>query len=539
MNKLYLLAITFVIAGLMITSATSLPVTSDSKDIQPEQLPECMWSTCQLKNAQSIGTSGDVAPLFAGNQITAGEYDEYRPSIALDPSGRFFVGFDFTEDGSTYYPVFTYSEDGGSTWADGAYFSESANSKKPDCDYKTTGFFATMDPPFDNTGQVVIVDATVLEEPTGMIWDLVPNADTIQDIHIATYTHEGPSGDPGLWNWGVVAMTGNNYYAEPDIIECPLILYSVSETQGTYSWYTNSAGCKHASVDIDLVTNMSYAVYDRAVTGKYQLFLRKDNFGTWTGSGGHPSVTSKSIIGAGNLTYPDIIAEANNVLLVAQTDEAGNQDIVCYHSSNGMSSYTSTIVANDAEDEKSPQLTWIKPGVAVCTYLRGTEAYFKATEDNGASWSTEVRVSDEEIDPVEDHALTVAGINGNAYAIWQDGRGDNVDIYWDQFYTVAAPNVQIGTIAGGVGKVTMEVKNIGTGEATNVDWSISVKGGMLGRINVSTSGVIPSIAAGGATTVQTDKFIFGFGAITIQLTASGATGSKTGKVLFILVRNIL
>jgi hypothetical protein len=84
----------------------------------------------------------------------------------------------------------------------------------------------------------------------------------------------------------------------------------------------------------------------------------------------------------------------------------------------------------------------------------------------------------------------------------------------------------------------MDVLNTGTGAAADIDWSISVSGGILGRINVTTTGNIASLAAGGSQTVQTDKFIFGLGAITIQLTAGQAVASKTGKVLFILVRNI-
>jgi hypothetical protein len=84
----------------------------------------------------------------------------------------------------------------------------------------------------------------------------------------------------------------------------------------------------------------------------------------------------------------------------------------------------------------------------------------------------------------------------------------------------------------------MEVKNIGTGPATNVSWSISVKGGILNRINVTTTEIILSLPASGTETVQTDKFIFGLGALTIQLAAGSATASKTGKVFLIFVRNI-
>jgi hypothetical protein len=546
MNKLYLLAITLVIAGLLITSATSMPVTSDLKDTQSEPQPQYMVVHREsLKPMNSGGSSGSGAlPLFAGQQITAGEYDEYRPSISVDASGRFFIAFEgIGEDLVTYYPIVTYSEDGGATWADAGYWPDSAGSIKPDVDCNTHGFYGTFDPPAGADAQIWFIDATDITNILGGPWDFTGTGlEQFENMHIGTYTHEGPEGDPGVWNFGGIAFTGYNGYQGADVSGCPYILYPTSDGYATIGWITNTAGCKHASFDIDQLKNYSYAAYDQLVTGKYQLLVRKDNFGGWTYNPPpadywtHPYVNSKKIIGVGNLTYPDVIAELNHVIIVAQSDEAGNQDIVCYYSANGGSSYANTIVTSGAEDEISPQLAWIKEGVAVCTYLKGTEAYFRKTTDYGATWSDETRVSDEVIDPVEDHAMSICGMNGNAYAIWQDGRGDNVDIYWDLFTTEAAPNVQIGTVAGGIGKVTMEVKNIGTGAASNVPWTISVKGGILHRINVTTSDVISSIAAGGAQTVQTDKFIFGFGALSVQLTAGAATGTKTGRVILILVK---
>jgi hypothetical protein len=95
MNKLYLLAITFVIAGLMITSATSMPVTSNSKETQQELIPQSVCAPCRIVNPLNIDNSASgAASLFAGNAITDGDYNEYRPSIAVDGSGRFFVSFD-------------------------------------------------------------------------------------------------------------------------------------------------------------------------------------------------------------------------------------------------------------------------------------------------------------------------------------------------------------------------------------------------------------------------------------------------------------
>lgn len=541
MKKLYLLAITFVIAGLMITSATSIPVTNDSEET--EMTPEYVWLPVQRVSAVKTSDSqGDMAPLFVGNQITAGDYDSYRPAMAADPSGRFFASFDGTEDGSVYYPILTYSLDGGTTWGDFAYFPDSAGATKPDVDFKPTGFYATFSPPWDYNGQIWVIDASVIDDPAGSYWDFGSyNLNEFTDTHIATYTHAGPD-DDGAWNWGGLAMTGYNGYNGADVVGCPYVFYQTNaEGSGVIGWLNNAAGCEHATTDIDLVTNMSYSVYDREVTGQYQILVRKDNFGTWTQSGdyySHPNAGTKTLVGTGNLTYPDVIADSGNILIVVQSDEAGNQDIVCYYSTNGGTSYAPVVVANDPADELYPQITWIKTGVAVCTYMRGSEAYYKATEDFGATWSTEQRVSDEQITTVEDHAMTISGMNGNAYAIWQDGRGGILDIFWDSFYNVASPNVQIGTVAGGVGKVTMEVLNTGTGAATDIDWSISVKGGILGRINVTTTGTIASLAAGASQVVQTNKFIFGLGSITIQLTAGQAVASKTGKVTLFFVRKI-
>ncbi|MBN1280418.1 MAG: hypothetical protein JXA00_02085 [Candidatus Thermoplasmatota archaeon] len=540
MKKLYLLAITVVIAGLMMTSATSMPTSTDAQDDQPTA--EFLALPCQIVSAVQPGASrsNDVGSLFAGSQITAGDYDEYRPSIAADTSGTLFVACDASEDGSIYYPTFTHSLDNGATWEPGGYFPDSAGASKPDVDYKPSGFYATFSPPFDFSGQIWVVDATDIANIAASYWDFGSyGIDTFEDMHIATYTHEGPAGDPGAWNFGGLAFTGYNGYSGATQSGAPFVFYSDSETSGVIGWINGVTDCEHASTDIDLVTNMSYAVYDRSVGGLYQLLVRKDNFGVWSSSGGyysHPMVFQKAITSTGNLKYPDVCAENNQVLAVAQCDVAGNQDIVCYYSSNGMSTFTQSIVADSTGDELYPQITLIKEGVAVCAYIRGTEAYYKVTMDYGVTWSAEARMSDEQISPSEDHALTLAGMSGKTYGIWQDNRGPNVDIYFDTFYQVAAPNVQIGTVGGGIGKITMEVLNTGTGEATDVAWSISVKGGLLGRINVTSTGVIPTLAASGAEVVQTDAFILGLGSLAIELSAGPATMTKTGKVFLFFTK---
>ena len=79
------------------------------------------------------------------------------------------------------------------------------------------------------------------------------------------------------------------------------------------------------------------------------------------------------------------------------------------------------------------------------------------------------------------------------------------------------PLIEIGEITTGFGSVTAEVKNIGASKATNVSWSIALKGGLilLGR---HTNDTITEIQPGFSTPIQTG-FLLGIGRITITITA--------------------
>jgi hypothetical protein len=95
-------------------------------------------------------------------------------------------------------------------------------------------------------------------------------------------------------------------------------------------------------------------------------------------------------------------------------------------------------------------------------------------------------------------------------------------------HILALPHIVIGTIAGGLG-VTAEIKNIGTGIATDVNWSISLEGGfvLLGR---QTTGTFTKIMPGFSPKATTG-FVFGFGTVSIHVTANNA--DKTATALLI------
>jgi|GEM_PF-2951114 len=83
----------------------------------------------------------------------------------------------------------------------------------------------------------------------------------------------------------------------------------------------------------------------------------------------------------------------------------------------------------------------------------------------------------------------------------------------------ASKNIIVGT-----------VKNTGSVDLTNIAWSITIKGGMLGFINKANQGTIDSLAAGASTTVQSGH-VFGFGIVRIKVIVGGTTVDKQGIAL--------
>lgn len=80
------------------------------------------------------------------------------------------------------------------------------------------------------------------------------------------------------------------------------------------------------------------------------------------------------------------------------------------------------------------------------------------------------------------------------------------------------PEIEIGKIQGTLFGVQAEIKNIGDAAASNVDWEISVTGGVLDMINKITRGTISNIPAEDSVTVECSQVI-GFGEILIEVQA--------------------
>jgi len=102
--------------------------------------------------------------------------------------------------------------------------------------------------------------------------------------------------------------------------------------------------------------------------------------------------------------------------------------------------------------------------------------------------------------------------------------------------------LEIGEITGGMGKVCAEINSTGEIAADNVEWNITVKGGVLGRISVFSTGTIDKLGVGNGETVCTDDLILGLGRVNITVTADADNADKVEKTasafvfLFLVLR---
>jgi len=101
-------------------------------------------------------------------------------------------------------------------------------------------------------------------------------------------------------------------------------------------------------------------------------------------------------------------------------------------------------------------------------------------------------------------------------------------------YTPTPPTELSIVIKGGLG-VSAEIKNIGTTNVTNINWSITLDGKFI-FLGKTKSNIIPSLTVGEMVTVK--DFVFGFGKTGINVTAGPAVANKTGTAILFFVLGV-
>ncbi|MCK4416379.1 MAG: PKD domain-containing protein, partial [Thermoplasmatales archaeon] len=104
-------------------------------------------------------------------------------------------------------------------------------------------------------------------------------------------------------------------------------------------------------------------------------------------------------------------------------------------------------------------------------------------------------------------------------------------------HILKTPYTKVEQIYGGFFKVNAVIRNLGEIEATNIQWSITLDGGIiLGR---ETTGTIPNIPPGGNVTVNSN-LILGFGEITVtakaEITENTHEKTNNGFAYFLYIK---
>ena len=524
-----------IIIGILMLTTSASVISVDNKEIEKKvQFKKISAIPCieslEITGVKEGKISHKIKPI--DTQVTSSEEDEYTPAISIDGSGDLFLSYTEKESilSSTIYYIF--STDSGETWSDAVFYDIEGTESNSVIDYVGSGkhFAGTLQgPPGVSDGALQYVfECTDLTDPETYSlrywdWTSYPYRDRrIPDIG-GYQLEEVP------WFYGIIAVAGTR----GDLIDMPIFNYMNYEEDGNgwSSYVSNYTGCENAAIEVDQTNGYFYGVYDwlNHTTNNWDLLVFR---GDLHNSGeGHPIWFDTILLsGEENIKYPAVGVQDNNVVIVAQSDEAGTQDIICYYSSDAGETWEKSIIANNAgEDEVYPAV--VSSGLsATCTFVMNEDLYVASTEDGGASWNNPVKTNDGSGTVVEEYRTASLCLG---YGTWADDRNGNSDIFVDS--VGAFPLIGIESISGGFG-VSAVIANSGGGDAVDVGWSIEIDGGLI-LVGKSAEGTISSLPAGGSTTVRI-PFVLGLGGVTITVTAGGVSGTADATVLLFFVTGL-
>ncbi len=542
MKKIYLLAITFVIAGLMITSS-AVSVTTTKTNLTKDDNNFCVASlkTKLLNKIPATGISSLYKTLVGPDVPVFQTEDTNRnPAIDTDRFGSILTLSEKTVDGTATSLLGRWSKDYGATWSDDAYgwnFNNANTLPKLDAYGKGKIAWGTIFTAPETPGYIYyigfpdITDPTVpdLQNPDGWTaWyaDWGSNGYTINSADVACYSNTSNIPSPEFW--GVVACTADveGQYSEDNTM---IFSYFAPEQQiQSIYFYNMDQDLRKMTTDIDQVTGklylcMEYYNHPTKPNGTiiyYNGGIKANE--NWWQSGWN----AKTLTGVLN---PDIGAENKFVYIVGEMMNTtnNNTDIVCYHSSNSGNTFTKTFVSTDpALNETFPKVSVIRKLAGgytiICSYTKNGSYYASTSIDNGATWTpVSTSINDVAGKVIESYESTSVG---GPYAAWTDARENKTGIYFDSIITPERPPVLgITSVKGPIG-VTAVIKNTGEAAAHNVTWEINVLGGLLGLISKVKTDKIPILASGADESVKLG-LVFGFGSITITVSATCDEGS--------------
>jgi hypothetical protein len=216
----------------------------------------------------------------------------------------------------------------------------------------------------------------------------------------------------------------------------------------------NPAQFGHFAGDCDQSTGRHYWVFEKNGNTVYILHPTPSDI---TGDGTCPKTTITSS------SSPDVAAADGWAYVVYEYSTSGS--VRCRRSSNGGTSWQSTIVTNDGAE---PEVYITEDGDVVCQFIRDNKIYKSMSEDHGVTWSAPELVLDIEIDTLVDSPF-VATEQGMVF-----------DADDDELYAKVMPimKAMIGDIEldDTFTTLTVPITGAGTEYIYNATWKIAFEG---------------------------------------------------------------
>ncbi len=411
--------------------------------------------------------------------------DKIHPAFARTDTGIHMAAYRDEELGQI---VWTYSNDDGRTYEEG--FSRSFGGDYPTIEHWDQRIFCgTLVTSHDDPSGDVIrffrcENPKDPEFPMSyQIYEItsdLPHAPPLGEMRDAAIACDNIT--QNSYYWGAASYT-MNISSHNNV---PLLLYP--EIPSAYLFrmsYYVVENCYHTDIDIDRITHKIFAIYDCYDTTDetWKLYARVKDFLDL--QGGDDNLFE--LQGAEGLQYPVIAANDDTVLILAETEENGNTDIVCLRSTDGLNTFQKSFLTLLGENECFPEIEYVTNNTFICTFIKNEILYKTLTEDGGFTWSEPILIDTDVV--TEYKAATISDCASQV--LYEKNLGEYIDLSISPLrsYTIA-PDIQIPSITGR-DEIKASLLNNGGCDESNIYWWLNITGAM----HLTTNGIIPLLNA--------------------------------------------